>query len=388
MCPDRVQPSPAGARLITDRSISAASPEPRAMNRTHALALACALLAFPVTAPAQAIEVRYREPADAFEILDHVSNWWPGYVEEAYGKFWADSVGVQRGDSAVFARYARIRERYFRKEGQEGGGARREGSGLFTDRAALAGDPVGAAFYSSEGWEEAFGRLRAFMAPEEVAFLRSFYARFRRRWAPLAARTRARTAASRAATDSTLAEPEVVAYLARVRGLFGAGPAPAFTALYVWWPSTERTLATPSGPHLLMRVRPAPGEVVNSADVVAHEAVHVYAALQTDSAKQAVSAAVLDRCTPPAGARRLAVLEEPIATVLGNIEFRRRFQPRRFQWGRQWYGDPWVDVFARLLYPVLIGALDSGQPLETVSRDAGALCAVLARSWDPAPAAR
>jgi hypothetical protein len=88
MCPDRVQPSPAGARLITDRSISAASPEPRAMNRTHALALACALLAFPVTAPAQAIEVRYREPADAFEILDHVSNWWPGYVEEAYGKFW------------------------------------------------------------------------------------------------------------------------------------------------------------------------------------------------------------------------------------------------------------------------------------------------------------
>ncbi|HYW08427.1 MAG TPA: hypothetical protein VE913_15820, partial [Longimicrobium sp.] len=145
------------------------------MTRLHTLALACALLAIPlraVNAPAQTIEVEYREPADAFEILDHVSNWWPGYVREEYGKFWADSVGVRRGDSAAFARYARIRERYFDKRGQEGGGARREGSGLFTDRAALAADPVGTAFYSSEGWEEAFGRLGAFMAPEEVVFLR------------------------------------------------------------------------------------------------------------------------------------------------------------------------------------------------------------------------
>ncbi len=35
-------------------------------------------------APAQPIRIAYREAADAFEILDHVSNRWPGFTEPAY----------------------------------------------------------------------------------------------------------------------------------------------------------------------------------------------------------------------------------------------------------------------------------------------------------------
>jgi hypothetical protein len=284
-----------------------------------------------------------------------------------------DSIGFQAGDEAMFTRYRALRERYFDRTGQEGGTPRREGSGLFTDRAVLDADPVGAAFYRSETVDEALGRLPAVVAPGDLAFLRSFYAHFRARTLPLTARTRELTAASRAATGGTISSPEVREYLGQIGALFGAAPEP-FTALYVWWPDAERTTATPNGRFLVLRVRPRPGETLNSADVVAHEAIHILLALQPDAQKQRWSGLILDRCEPPATARRLAVVEEPIATALGNIEFRRRFQPQRFSWGRQWYGDPWVDLLARVLHPALTFALPHGAAGDALARDMADLC--------------
>jgi hypothetical protein len=174
--------------------------------------------------------------------------------------------------------------------------------------------------------------------------------------------------------------------------LFGGGDssaadvdAPTFTALYVWWPDSTQTRATPNGRTLLLRVRPAGGEAVDGADVVAHELVHALAAGLPAARQQALSAAFLDGCAPPAGVRRLAALEEPIATALGNIEFRRRFMPRRFSWGRRWYGDAWVDVSARLLHPVLAGMLGDDRAAApraldaAFAREASALCSALAR---------
>jgi hypothetical protein len=330
---------------------------------------------------AQSITVLYREPAEAFEILDHVSEWWPGYVEAAYRKHWVDSIGFRTGDSAVFARYAQLREKYFDKRGQGNSAPRRDGSGLFTDRATLSADPVGAAFYRSETFDAAFDALRTVVTPDDLRFLRTFYARFRPRIVTMVAQTKSLTEASRVATAATVASADVGAYLDQVRRLFGVDTATPFTALYIWWPDTLQRMASPNGRHLLLRVRPAPGETVNSADVVAHEAMHVLASLMPEVLQRDLSAALLDRCTVPSGVRRLAVVEEPIATALGNIEFRRRFMPQRFAWGRRWYGDDWVDMSARLLYPVLTAALADGKPLGVAfGRDAGALCALLART--------
>ncbi|HZF67160.1 MAG TPA: hypothetical protein VEZ47_03890, partial [Gemmatirosa sp.] len=265
------------------------------------------------------------------------------------------------------------------------------GSGLFTAGAALTADPMAAAFHASATVDEALARLAGVLTADERAFLRSFYGRFAARVDPLLAETRARTAPSQALTAATLADTAVGAYLGRVARLFapvgsgaGADGARAMDALYVWWPDSAQTRASPVGRTLLLRVRPPASDTVNSADVVAHEVVHVLAAEMPPTTQRALGAAVLAGCGasdgPPGGVRRLAVLEEPIATALGNVEFRRRFQPRRFTWGRRWYGDPWVDVYARLLHPVLVERLATGRPLDaSFARDAGALCAALGR---------
>ena len=329
-------------------------------------------------APDLHVEIAYREPADAFEILDNVSGWWPGYTDDAYRAFWADSVGLTPADSVLFERYARLRERYVDQTGQQNADPATSRSGLFTDRAVLSADPIAAAFYRSETMDEAYGRVSQVVQPDEVAFLSAFYVHFADRLAPLTAETRRSTAASLALTQAALDAPEVEAYLQAIRAFFGAEDAVAFTALYVWWPDAERVRASPNGPVLLLRVRPYAGEAISSADVVAHEAVHVVSAMQPDSQKRAVSDAVLATC-PGALERttRLGVLEEPLATALGNIEFRRRFEPRRFSWGRRWYGDPWVDLSARLLYPAAMDALATGGTIAgRFAADAAALCKV------------
>lgn len=149
-----------------------------------------------------------------------------------------------------------------------------------------------------------------------------------------------------------------------------------FTALYVWWPDATRVAANPNGPYLLLRVRPYAGEALSNADVVAHEAIHVISAMQPDAQKRLISDAVLAACPSALElTRRLGVVEEPIATVLGNMEFRRRFEPTRFTWGRQWYGEEWVDLLARFLYPSVMDALSNGKTVSgAFSADAAALC--------------
>lgn len=331
--------------------------------------------------PAIRIEVVYREPADAFEILDNVSEWWPGYCDSAYRESWADSVGILPSDSTFFTQYARLRSRYFDKSGQENEDPRANRNGLFTDRATLTSDPVAFAFYSSETMEEAFRRLGPVVAPDEVTFLRTFYGHFSDRVARLTATTERTVAASLEQTRRTLGDPAVAPYLDDIVRFFGVDDDVTFTALYVWWPDANRVAANPNGPFLLLRVRPYPGEALNNADIVVHEVVHVISAMQPDAQKRSISDAVLKACPNALEmTRRLGVVEEPIATVLGNMEFRRRFEPARFTWGRQWYGEEWVDLLARLFYPAVMDALASDKTVSgSFTADAATLCVVGAK---------
>ena len=345
---------------------------------------ALAAFSLPAVAQVPSVVVRYREVADVFEILDQVSAWWPEYVDPAYRAAWTDGHLLQPDDSAFFARYAELRARHFDRAGQDSHGNFREGSALFTSRSTLLADPVASAFYRSDSLPQALDQLRATLSVEETDFLRSFYAHFASRTSVLAAQTRSLTEGSRSATARTLEDPDVQQYLSLISAIFApvtdaSDGGASFTALYVWWPDTNQTAATPNGGALVLRVRPRAGEVVNSADVVAHETIHVFAARMNEARQQSLSELLLDGCHAPASLRRLAILEEPIATALGNIEFRRRFMPQRFSWSRRWYGDAWVNVYARLLQPLLVERLSTGVVLDArFANDAAALCTALA----------
>lgn len=325
------------------------------------------------------LELAYREPADRFEILDNASDWWPGYADRTYREHFEKTFGVSEDDARFFARYRELREKHFDRTGQDDPDPRQAACGLFTDRAVLRADPVGFAFYESATMAEAFERVSHVVDAVEVEFLRSFYAHFAARLDLLTGETRGLTEASLERTRASLARPGLEAYLDDLCRFFGVTERLRFTALYVWWPDTENVRANPNGPFLLLRVRPAKGERIDSADVVVHESVHVLSAMQPQEQKRRVTDAILAAAPHLLEhARRLEVFEEPLATILGNIEFRRRFQPERFSWSRRWYGKPWVDLSARVLHPAVTDALASQAGLGgPFTKEAAALCAIV-----------
>jgi hypothetical protein len=38
------------------------------------------------------IKVEYSKSADIFELMDNVSNWWPGFTEVEYEKYWNKNI--------------------------------------------------------------------------------------------------------------------------------------------------------------------------------------------------------------------------------------------------------------------------------------------------------
>lgn len=326
------------------------------------------------------VRVAYRQPADAFEILDNVSDWWPGYTNPEYREYWADSIGITSTDSAFFARYKVLRDRYFDRSGQQNEDPRTSPGGLFTDTRVLSADPLAMAFYNSETMEEAFIRLKQVVTPTDVEFLRSYFEHFASRLEPLTSETRQLVAASLERTREVLADSAVAAYVENIGVFFGVSEDVTFTALYVWWPDAEQVRANPNGSFLILRVKPYVDEAMSNADVVVHEAVHMVSALQSDTQKRNLSDTVLNECAGSLDfTRRLGVVEEPLATIFGNIEFRRRFEPNRFSWSRSWYGERWVDLSARLLYPVVMHAVESGASLGSpmMSTELAAQCRIV-----------
>lgn len=331
------------------------------------LPLACVIL-LGGTAHARSgltIEVAFREPASTFELLDQVSDWWPGYTDPTYAKFWADSARSMPDDVSWFRRYAELRNRHFDRTGQNDETAQENPGGLFTASAVLEADPVAHAFYRATTMDQALESLTGVLEPEEVEFLGDFYAHFEDRVAPLITDAGQLVESSLQKTTAELSRPEVVDYLQQVAEFIGVPGDVTFTALYVWWPDSEQITANPNGRYLILRMKPYDDESISSADVVVHEAVHALIAELPDATKMSLSDSLLGELPDVTNfTRRLAVVEEPVATVLGNIEFRRRFDPRRFAWSREWYGDPWADLLARLFYPVIMDAMASGSSFD------------------------
>jgi hypothetical protein len=179
------------------------------------------------------------------------------------------------------------------------------------------------------------------LTTEEVAFLESFFEHFKERLSALSQKGHKEISSSLKKTKALLEDSRVVEYFRDLHQFVGIDTPVHFTALYVWWPDKELIRANPNGPFLLIRLRPHSGESINSADVVVHEAIHALFAAKANAAKKSLSEAILTANPKIVNhPSRLGIIEEPLATILGNIEFRKRFDPTRFQWARQWYGDP------------------------------------------------
>jgi hypothetical protein len=134
--------------------------------------------------------------------------------------------------------------------------------------------------------------------------------------------------------------------------------------IIVWYPPLSKDFATPVDKFLVMQKNPIKHIDWPDEDIVFHEIVHTLSVRQPQKQKEEISNAFLDLCPMKDKFPKLFggnLLEEPMAVVVGQILFLKRFFPDRLKWDSKLYNDPWVSSFAKLIYPVVENEIERKQ---------------------------
>lgn len=325
---------------------------------------------------ATVVTVEYREMANAFEILDNAALWLPDKNGPEYRKDLEKRVGFGAAASSLDG-YREVRTRYYAEERSHGEEERERDKSLFGNAKPL--DRVADAFYGSSSLDDALSRLRAFMKPNDVETVRTYFAAWLPKIKPLLDESAASFGPLTAALQSRLGSARSSDYLAHLRVFYGVEDVPPFRALYIWWPDGDTSSASNRGNTVLLRYHPKTQmeDAAEADDIVVHELTHWISSHQSLAERQALTKKLTDGCDLGGRMPPLSIIEEPLAVVHQKL-YLAAIAPDRLEFSSSWYGDPWVGTFAKLLYPQVKEAHDKGRHLdETLMRRAARVCTQL-----------
>jgi hypothetical protein len=328
-------------------------------------------------APESVFDVRYREAANAFEILDNLSRWWSGKCDPEYREEWQSRFGVTPEDERHFAAYKAVRKRAYEDKAGGDPDPATSSNGVFARNKPV--DRIAEAFYGAPDLDAAFAALATFLEPADVAVVKAYVAAMRPHLDDLLAEDRAYPALARALAEE-LARPDAAAAARRIADFYGVASVPRFTVLYVHWPARDHVAANVRGRTLLVKVHPDARREGAAADVdlPVHELAHHVSALQPEAKKRALTDVFLAGCEAARALRGPLALEEPLA-VVHQKAFLREHAPARFELASRWYGDPWVSDLAKALFEPVARVTREGRTLdEAFAREAAAICAKVA----------
>lgn len=319
------------------------------------------------TAPTHAavkIQIAYSEAANVFDVMDNVSNWWPGFCEEEYQKYWDNKFPLTQKDRDLFEKYRSIRERYYNDPDQAEKDPLKNRNGIFATLGAITADPVAEAFYSADTLDGAFEKLATTVKPDELDFLRGFYSAFAGRYKILLDESKPFKEVAEQITK-TLQKPGLNGYFEKVARFYRVTADLSYRVLYVWWPPIDRTNASPTGKFLLMRYHPVKHlqDAKIDSEIVFHEVVHTISARQDLAQKQALTKEFIATCDTQGKIKRMNVLEEPLAVAFGQSLFLQQFDPTRYNYGSNWYSEKWTNLFSKLIYPTVKEEFEAGRTI-------------------------
>lgn len=338
----------------------------------------------PSPAAESVFEVRYREAADVFEILDNLSLWWSGKCDPEYREHWQGRFGVTADDEQRFKAYKAVRKRYYEDRAGADPDPTKSTHGVFARRKPV--DRFAEAFYGASDLASAFTALAGFVEPADLDTVKDYFAACRSRYEVLLAESRAYPAIA-AAFEEKLARAGTADFARKVADFYGVASLPRFTVLYTWWPPGAHVAANNRGRYLILKAHPVAHReaALRDIDLPVHELVHQVSAHQSEEQKRALTQVFLAGCAAAHTFAAPKILEEPLA-VVHQKEFLRQNDPARFEVQSAWYGDPWVSAFAKRLFEPTTRAQRSGRRLDAAFvAGAAEICAKLAAERAASP---
>lgn len=312
--------------------------------------------------PKRAFVVRYRAAADAFSIVDQISNWYPGKIDAEYLTEWTKRFPDDDAESAQLAKWGEVRKRWYMT--------------AEPDFSMLVGqvkppDTLALVFYGEDDLEAALGKAATLVGPDDAKILRETFTLVKPKLDQLLAESRA-FAAAVPKLQARLDDPKVSAFVAELSRFYRAGDVPPFNVEYLWWPPDGSTTANVYGDTLLLRYDPKHVEL--DVDVPIHEVAHFVSMHQPDDQKRELSKAFTAKCGALPKIQPARLFEEPLAVAHQKM-FLAENDPTHFDRERPWYGDPWASISAKMIYDAVVDAHAHGRVLdERIALAAGRSC--------------
>lgn len=327
------------------------------------------LLLLAGIAPARAeikLSVSYSESADLFSLMDNVSNWLDGFVYPDYREEWEKRFGWSKADQAWVDRYKEYRLRVF-VDDSPGFDPSKSPDGLFAGSTSnsAAGDPFAAYFLSQPDIKTALARFDRVAKPSDVRMLTGFYRHFETKWR-LLLKESSPLAAKAAKLNEQLNTKDVGSFIDRVSQFYNVSIDGRFEIFFTRYPAGSGSTAEVVAGETVLLHTPISG---TSSDIewdtiVMHELVHYISAKQTSEQKQMLTARFLSRCPLPQGARRLWMIEEPLAVAWGQAAYSTKILGRQLDPNDNWYAVPWVNIISRALAASVISEYDGDTTID------------------------
>lgn len=327
------------------------------------------------------ISITSSEAANSFEILDNLSQWYPGFNTSVYNDYWKQHKLTNSEDAKFFKQYKALREKYFHDPDQSQKDPLKNRNGFFSTLGSKQGDPLAYAFYRSSSLESGLKEASQFISREEADFLKSFYLHFQKRLKPLIAETTAFKPMMEELANS-FQKPPTQEYLGKLQKFYGISQDLEYLVVFVWWPPIADTRGDPAGDFLILKQHPIKHQKTFNADIVMHEVAHSLSSRMPFERKQLLTKTFLEICPVQTQLKKLLILEEPLAVAAGQILFTQQVYPDSYKFAVKWYNNSWNSLFGKLISPVVKQYLDHGKKLDQkLIKDCAFLCKELTQTF-------
>lgn len=299
------------------------------------------------------LSVAYSRPADLFSMMDNVSGWLDGFVIPDYRREWQRRFGWSAADQAWADRYAEYRRRTFIDDAEQIDPLASD-DGIFASRSenTAGADPLATYFLDQSDVSGALSHLGRFASPADARMLGGFYHHFESGWRVLLGESAPLIEKARR-LQSRLDRRGVASFVERVGTFYGADAGGAFTIYFTRHPPGRHTSAEPVAGRYMLLHSPA---LENGDDsywdtIVMHELVHYISSRQSVQQKRELTRRFLARCPLPDRAKRLWLIEEPLAVAWGQAAYSAIVLHTPRSPAENWYAIPWVNIVSRAIAP-------------------------------------
>lgn len=290
--------------------------------------------------------LNYTEAADVFEILDQVSAWHPKH-QQIYRKEWIRTFGED--DLPIFKEFGEMRKTYYSLLSNKS-----SEMNLLFGLQRIKNDFFSEAFYSAKSVGGALKKLKKRLSKDELKFLSKSLKTLQpkiSKWVGESTLYRGKIPEFR----KKLKKGKLKTLIKKAKKFFYGKKKIKFDLKmhFVWWPKTEEPIVEIRGNHLLLRFHPVAHLGKLYLDDILVFGILALSHGQEVNQKENLTKVFNQGCQLPKDFPALDIIELPLATAWGKILFTKNQNKKAFSLYKKWSIHPWVNLYSKMLFPLV-----------------------------------